>query len=342
MRTFLFTFFSFLTVCAAGQSTSQESDSRDATPKYVNDFLNIGAGARSMGMGNVGVASVNDVTAGYWNPAGLTGIQSDLQLAGLHAIRFANINKYDYAAIGKGIDSTSAIAFSLIRSGVDDIPNTLELRDADGNIDYDRITLFSAVDYAFIVSYARGFGLDAGLHYQCKKWQLGLSARDITTTVNAWNYSLTDDEVAVLQSTGNEIPENSLEITLPRFIFGVARQWDFKKNISVLAEGNLDITTDGERNTVIAFDPISIDPRLGLELGYKETIYVRGGISSQQFGGVDGEQSLVMQPTMGIGLRIRSIYLDYALTVQGDDSSSSTGNLNSNVFSLKINLFKQQ
>ncbi|MEO0404171.1 MAG: hypothetical protein AAF193_04810, partial [Bacteroidota bacterium] len=315
------------------------------------------------------VASVSDVTAGYWNPAGLTGIQSDLQLAGLHANRFANINKYDYAAIGKGIDSTSAIAFSLIRSGVDDIPNTLELRDADGNIDYDRITLFSAVDYAFIVSYARdlkipgltvganakvvyrrvgdfanawGFGLDAGVHYQWKKWQLGLSARDVTTTVNAWNYSLTDDEVAVLQSTGNEIPENSLEITLPRFIFGVARQWDFKKNISLLAEGNLDITTDGERNTVIAFDPISIDPRLGVELGYKETIYVRGGISSQQFGGIDGEQSLVMQPTMGIGLRIRSIYLDYALTVQGDDSSSSTGNLNSNVFSLKINLFKQQ
>ncbi|MGB0425050.1 MAG: hypothetical protein ACPGED_12025, partial [Flavobacteriales bacterium] len=137
------------------QGTSASAGESDNTPKYVNDFLAIGAGARSMAMGNTGVAMVNDVTSGYWNPAGLLGIKSDLQLAGLHANRFANINKYDYAAIGKSIDSTSAIGFSLIRSGVDDIPNTLELIDADGNIDYDRITLFSAVDYAFIVSYAR-------------------------------------------------------------------------------------------------------------------------------------------------------------------------------------------
>ena len=350
------------------QGTTSGGDS-DNTPKYVNDFLAIGAGARSMAMGNTGVAMVNDVTSGYWNPAGLLGIKSDLQLAGLHANRFANINKYDYAAIGKTIDSTSAIGFSLIRSGVDDIPNTLDLIDADGNIDYDKITLFSAVDYAFIVSYARklkvpglqvganakvvyrkvgdfanawGFGLDAGLQYKRNNWKFGLMARDITTTVNSWNYSLSDSEVAVLVSTGNEIPESSLEITLPRFIFGAARQWDFKKNISLVAEGDIDITTDGQRNTILATKAVSIDPRLGLELGYSNTIFVRGGLSSQKFGGVDGTESLVMQPTLGIGLRIRSLYLDYALSIQGDDSSSSSGSLNSNVFSLKINQFKQQ
>lgn len=359
--------FLFGSQCTFAQST--ETEERDNTPKYVNDFLSIGVGARAMAMGNVGVASVNDITAGYWNPAGLLEIKADLQLAGLHANRFANINKYDYGAIGKAIDSTSAIGFSVIRSGVDDIPNTLELVDADGNFNYDRISLFSAVDYAFVASYARhinkvpglrmgvnakviyrsvgdfasawGFGLDAGLMYDVKNWKFGLMARDVTTTFNAWDFTLSPEEQAVLIATGNEIPENSLEITLPRFILGAARQWDIKKQMSLLAEVNFDITTDGQRNTLISANPISVDPRLGLELGYKNTIFLRGGSSFQRFGGLDGEESIVPQPSFGVGLRIRQLFLDYALTIAGDDSSSNGGALNSNVFSLKLNIFKQ-
>ena len=43
--------------------------------KYSNEFLNIGAGARGLAMGSAQVASVQDGTAGYWNPAGLIGVK---------------------------------------------------------------------------------------------------------------------------------------------------------------------------------------------------------------------------------------------------------------------------
>src|SRR6187431_1641362 len=67
--------------------------------KYSNEFLNIGAGARGLAMGNAQVASVNDATAGYWNPAGLTGVK-DFPMAGImHADYFAGIAKYDYASV---------------------------------------------------------------------------------------------------------------------------------------------------------------------------------------------------------------------------------------------------
>ena len=67
--------------------------------KYSNEFLNIGAGARSLGMGSVSVASVNDATAGYWNPAGLVHVKNNPSLSLMHAEYFAGIGKYEFGAL---------------------------------------------------------------------------------------------------------------------------------------------------------------------------------------------------------------------------------------------------
>ena len=140
------------------QLTDDEIMSKRA-PKYSNEFLNIGVGARALGMSGSVISSTNDITSGYWNPTGLLDLK-ELQIGLMHSEYFAGIAKYDFGAIGKAIDSSSAIAVSFVRFGVDDIPNTTELIDAQGNIDYDRITTFSAVDYAFILSYARKISKD--------------------------------------------------------------------------------------------------------------------------------------------------------------------------------------
>ena len=42
----------------------------------------------------------------------------------------------------------------MIRFGVDNIPNTTDLIDSNGNLDYNRITTFTAADHAFLISYA--------------------------------------------------------------------------------------------------------------------------------------------------------------------------------------------
>ena len=181
--------------------------------KYSNEFLNIGVDASAFGRSNAVVASTDDVNSGYWNPAGLLQLENT-QLSLMHASYFANIANYDYAAFAMPIDQNSAFAVSLIRFGVDDILDTTQLIDGDGNINYNNINLFSAADYAATFSYARnlgvenlrfganvkvirrvigdfadswGFGFDLGLQYDYKKWKFGLMARDITTTYNTWN-----------------------------------------------------------------------------------------------------------------------------------------------------------
>lgn len=332
--------------------------------KYSNEFLAIGIGARALGMSNSVLASGNDVTSGYWNPAGLCDIEGDMQLGLMHAEYFAGIAKFDYGALAKPIDASSTIALSIIRFGVDDIPNTTELIDNDGNIDYDRITRFSAADYAFIGSYSRkmnieglrvganfkvvhrkigdfgkswGFGLDAGALYIKKNWRFAAMARDITTTFNAWSFDLTDEMIETFTETGNEIPSSSVELTLPKLLLGASHKFTIKEKFSILTELDLDLSFDGKRNVLISGNPISIDPHFGFEAGYKNIIFLRGGIGNiQKVKETSTKEVTTLQPNIGLGVKIKQFSIDYAMSDIGNVSDV----LYSHVFSLRFHIFK--
>jgi hypothetical protein len=331
--------------------------------KYSNEFLNIGVGARALGMGNANVASVEGVNSGYWNPAGLLKQKNDLEVGLMHAEYFAGIAKYDYVGISKKIDSNSVAGFSVLRFGVDNIPNTLDLVDANGNVDYNRITSFNAVDFAALLSYARnipslngvqlggnfkiirrrlgdfggawGFGMDAGAMYNYKQWKFAAMGRDITGTFNAWSFNMTDKDIATLQQTGNDVPTSSLEVTVPKLILGGARTFMFwNDKISVLGEINLINTFDGKRNTVVKTSVWSMEPAVGAEVGYKGFVYLRGGFGNIQKQLNDDATKFIttFQPNFGVGVKYKIFSLDYALTDIGDRSIA----LYSNIFSLKI------
>lgn len=95
-----------------------------SSPKYSNEFLAIGVGARALGMSNAMTSAVNDVTAVYWNPAALTDIEFKYQFAAQHAAYFAGVANYDYIGAAMAVDTDSHIGLSLIRLGIDDIPDT--------------------------------------------------------------------------------------------------------------------------------------------------------------------------------------------------------------------------
>jgi hypothetical protein len=342
--------------------------SLNAQEKYSNEFLNIGVGARALGMGNTNVASAEDVTAGYWNPAGLLKQKNDLEVSLMHSEYFAGIAKYDYMGISKRIDTNSVAGISILRFGVDNIPNTLDLKDANGNIDYNRITTFNAVDFAALLSYARripqlkgvevggnfkiirrtlgdlaqawGFGLDVGARYNYKQWQFAAMARDVSGTFNAWRFNLNEKQIATFIQTGNEVPSSSMEVTLPKLILGGARKYLFwKDQISVLGEINFINTFDGKRNTVIKTKVWSMEPAFGAEIGYKGFVYLRGGLGNIQKQLNDDATKFIttVQPNFGVGVKYKMFTLDYALTDIGDRSTA----LYSNVFSLKIDINKK-
>lgn len=287
--------------------------------KYVNEFMNIGVGARGLGMSGAQAASVTDVTAAFWNPAGIAYQNTDMQLGVMHSEYFSSIAKYDYIGATFPLKNRKGvIGFSGIRFAVDDIPYTINLVQPDGTVDYSKVRSISSADYGGLISYASpilvkkwkdredislvwgtnfkiihrsigsmanawGVGVDFGMQGRFGRWKVGAAFRDITTTYTVWSFSLTEEEKRVFSQTGNEIVSRSSEVNRPRMILGGGRVFPINKKLSVLGELNLDVTTDGRRyGNLINAAPFSIDPRLGAEVNYNNKVYLRTGLGQFQ------------------------------------------------------------
>lgn len=336
-------------------------------PKYSNEFLNIGVGGRALAMGNVQAAFAGGATAGYWNPAGLLDLSHQKNVALMHSELFAGIVKNDYASFAMPLDTASAFGVSLIRTGVDDIADTRSLVNEYGYINYDNIRLFSVADYALLISYARksrllpglrlggsakiiyrnvgefanayGFGIDAGAQLQRNNWRFGLMGRDITTTFNAWVHNPEAFRETAVITGDTLLIKSSVEITLPRLVAGVARQFTFSDKMGALLAADLDLTFDGERNVLLRSGLVSADPHLGLELQYDRLVFLRAGINNlQQTRNFDATASWRMQPNFGVGIATNGLKLDLALSRIADTTPtndfSDNGSLSSVIVSL--------
>lgn len=351
MRGCIFLFYLFCNFCLAQNSS-----------RYSNEFLNIGVDARSISMSNAVVSSTNDVNSTYWNPSGLINLEND-EISIMHANYFANIASFNFISYAKKIDDDSAFGASLIRFGVDDILDTTQLIDDQGNINYDRIELFSAADYAFLLSYARtnkllninyginakvirriigdfanswGFGFDFGIQYKTDNGLMfGLMVRDITTTYNSWSFDenrLTDIQNAI-SNQNQSVPEKS-EITIPKMQLGLSKLFLVNRDYTLLAGLDLFVLFE-ETNDILSTKNASINPSMGLEFGYIDLVYLRLGIGNfQNETEFNSSQNLTFQPNFGIGFNMRNLKVSYALTDIGNQSTA----LYSNIFSLKFNL----
>ena len=328
--------------------------------KYSNEFLNIGVDAAALGMSNAVTSNTNNVNSGYWNPAGLVNIE-DNELALMYSSYFANIANYNYIAYAMPLDNRSAVGISVIRFGVDDILDTTQLIDDQGQINFDRVNTFSTADYAVTLSYARrlpidglnyginakiirriigdfasawGFGFDAGIQFESKNnWKFGFMARDITTTYNSW--TIDEDEFdkisGAIDGQNQTLPEKS-ELTLPKLEMGISKSWVFHYDYSLLAAFNLNARF-AETNDLFSTASVSFAPALGFEFGYTDLVYLRAGVGNfQNELQIDNSKNLTFQPNFGVGFKYKGIEIDYAFTDIGDQSAA----LYSNVFSLKL------
>lgn len=335
-------------------------------PKYSNEFMNIGAGARTFGLGLSAVSYIDDATSGYWNPAGLNKLKPDHQLTLMHSAYFAGIANYDFASFATHIDSLGSFGLSVLRFSVDDIADTRFLFDGSGGVNYDNISYFSSSDYAVFLTYARrltilqgidfggsvkiirrvvgdfatswGFGLDVGMTKEYKGWNFGVVGKDLFGTFNSWTYN-TDELVEVFTQTNNEIPTDGLEISIPRLLIGASRVFQLGEMFSLMGTVDMSVTFDGKRNTLIKSNFASIDPYGGVEFGFRSKAFLRLGVSQfQQIKDFDESTSWSFQPNIGLGFNIKELTIDYAFTDIGDQAAG----LYSHVFSINVDFLSNE
>ncbi len=284
--------------------------------KYGGEFLSIGAGGRASAMGGAHVAIVNDVTAGYWNPAGLARMNYP-QISLMHEEHFGNLVNYNYGAVAIPYGPDMSLGLSVIRLSVDGIPDTRNaLYDANGDgildihtdrLDYSKITEFNNTDWAFYLSFAKrqtsdfywganvkiikrdiaeasafGIGFDVGAYYMpMENLHLGATIQDVTTTIQAW-------------STGRN------ELITPTAKVGAAYAISALGG-TLLPALDLDIRFEN-RKTASMFNvgPVSFDAHAGFEYKFKNLFAVRAGYND------------VKQFTVGAGLFLPKLQIDYS------------------------------
>lgn len=311
---------------------------------FGDDLFAVGGGARALGMGGAHVALVDDVTAGFWNPAGLSGIEQR-QLSYMHSERFGGMVSYDYGAFAMPLrNREDAIAVTFFRQAVDGIKNTLNAwdreRDRPKANPSDYITEFSTADMALLLSYASrynehftwgtsakilysrlgpfangfGYSLDFGAQYRNGAFSAGINLHNITTLMKIW--SVNESELEPLrdffadEDLNAGFPVGQNEYTLPSVRAGVA--W-FRDLQDFRITGAFDVVThfEGRRTNYINLGAASFQPHLGIETGYKESVFVRIGVTDVF---TDRSNRLYASPTLGAGFRVSSLFFDYGFS----------------------------
>ncbi|MBI1805252.1 MAG: PorV/PorQ family protein [Ignavibacteriae bacterium] len=282
--------------------------------KYAGEFLSIGVGGRALGLGGAYVALANDVTAGYWNPAGLSSMTYP-QVSLMHDEGFAGLVNYDYGAVALPLSANATLAVGAVRLGVDNIANTQQAwTDANHNgipesneIDYSKINYYTAADWALYFSYAKrggerfsyganikfvrkelgdasatGIGFDlAGKYLLSDRLVLGANIQDITTTLVAWN-------------TGtNDLISPTLKIGSAYLLDAFGGRFAPAADVDVRFE-NRQFASNAHLGA------ISFDFHTGLEFDYHNIVAVRTGYSD------------IGSLNVGTGIHLPKFTIDYS------------------------------
>jgi hypothetical protein len=300
--------------------------------KYGADFLAGGVGARALGMGGAHIALAGDVTAAYWNPAGLSATFYP-EAAYMHAERFDGIVQFDYGGIAFPLTHRSTLGVSFFRSAVDDIPNTLEAWE-NGQPRSENVSFFSAADYAFFVSYARsvrdnlslgasvkvihrtigdfasawGYSLDVGAQLRMgDHLTLGANLQDLPGMLQSW--SINGEAFSGLEEFGQQMPEGGAEIVLPVARLGVGIvELPLIEHLTLAAGFDLDLAFDGQRSYALNAGDVSFHPRVGTEISYRDVVALRFGLSDLTTHERFGTQ---VSPSLGAGLALGPLEVDY-------------------------------
>ncbi len=276
MRKIIFIFVFAMTLISANAWSGDDGG--------TESVFSIGGGARAMGMGNGFIGLADDATAIYYNPAGLTSLQTQ-QVSFLHAVLFEETT-YDFIAYAyPSIWGTFGVAG--MRIGTDDIGRR--------GSDYYDLGRFSASQMQILFSYSRAFlnRYSAGITFKMNHqsidnysaygfgFDLGGRAKIIN---NLYAGLVIQDIIGAKMQLISE--KERIPIT---FKTGLSYYLS-KKDFPVFGRVNLDLEKPENR---------SVKVRTGFEAIHNSGLALRAGYDRDN-------------PSLGMGIQYQNLFVDYA------------------------------
>ena len=290
----ILTLFTVYVIALSSTAWSQDS-------QYAGDALQLGAGARALGLGSAFVAISDDATAFFWNPGGYA-ILPKRELHAQHTEQFGGSINHDIIAIGFPL-KRAGIGLGLVRLGVDGISFT-QLENPNRPLGPDNRPQISqtvgTTDNVLYLSYAHklkpgfslgisskfihralhvgkgtGFGLDTGiLYHPSGALKFGVVIRNITQTRIHFDTNTTD-------------------AISPSLLVGTSYLHKFSQRHQILGSASLHLGEDTsgiEKNQIF---------NMGLEYQFKQRLMFRLGRQGTHL-------------TAGAGLKLSRATIDLA------------------------------
>lgn len=165
----------------------------------AGQFLKIGVGARALGMGSAQVGVMGDISALYYNPAGISRLPVTSELTFSHANWLADIN-YDFLGGILPLGDLGTIGLSVIALTMpEDIVRTVDFPEGDGR-------RWSASSLAIGLSYARNL---------TDRFSIGFNAKYVREDI--WSESASGFAIDVGTLYISEIPGLILGASISNF-----------------------------------------------------------------------------------------------------------------------------
>lgn len=247
-------------------------------------FLKISVGPKAIGLGEAFTAVADDVTAIYWNPAGLSQINSH-QFIFMHNLWFEDIT-HNFIGITIPSKNKQVLGLGMITLVIDDIEKR--------STEYDLIPIdtFKATDKAFIISWANK---NVGINIKLISQQIDDKKGRGVAFDMGWLHQLSQNiKIGAVLQNWNEIKEMKIykkEFNYPTILrLGTS----YKRNDLLLA---IDFYKPFDNKLSIHF---------GLEKSY-ERFYLRGGYRYK----LNTTNEPLSGVTLGFGCKFKNYQLDY-------------------------------
>jgi len=273
-------------------------------------FLEVGVGARAVGMGEAAGTVMDDAGALFWNPAGLAGMGPQSAVFS-HAPGIDTVS-HEFAAFGINREERGAFALGVHSLSVGDIPRTDE-----NNVSLGRATprdLAVSAGYAYRLAgrrfpALRGAGVGAAVKYVHSK--IVDSAQSFAADAGLLSPPLVHERLRLslaVKNVGGKMKFDEEKEKLPASVRAGA-SWKLKRHWVLAADGVF--RSEGDPQGAFGMER-------WFPVGSRLSLAGRLGYNTRGLRGADG----LAGASMGVGFLWKSLSVDYAYRFEPEEWDS--------------------